>query len=369
MNMVRSANPVLFVTMYPLDALDRAPKVRSYHLWRELSLLVPTTLVKGGKARRAWRFLALMATGRLFRFRAVYVESSSASASPADLFVFALMRLLRRPLLIYVRDAYPIFARQFPPRGMRQKISYWGWRFSVQQYKLLATKLLFPTSELADLFDLPDQNWELLPPGGSLLVEQPTTVGGRSVAYVGPLTSPVVNLLRESMRKVRERSGPEAKCTVVSSRADWDRLAYLHLEDWCEYRQASRDELTTALAEADICLVALPPRGYYGLTLPVKLFDYMSLGKAIVTTNLPSAAKIVEDEQVGLVSDDDPESFADAIVYLFEHPDRVKQFQLNALEAIRTRHSWQKRAERLVEMMNTVGTNLNPAHERNHKPQ
>ena len=95
----------------------------------------------------------------------------------------------------------------------------------------------------------------------------------------------------------------------------------------------------------------------------VKLFDYMSLGKAIVTAGIPSVAEIVERERVGIVAGDDAESFSDAIVYLFEHPDEVREFQRNALEATRDRHSWRSRAERLIDIMQAAGARLGAAGE------
>ena len=110
-----------------------------------------------------------------------------------------------------------------------------------------------------------------------------------------------------------------------------------------------------ALWDVDTCLVPRPARGYNALTLPVKLFDYMSLAKAVITTNLPAVAAIVEGESVGIVSRDDPESLAQAVCHLFDHPGDAKRYQLNALEAVRTRHSWRDRAERLLGMMMEAG--------------
>src|SRR3972149_6877108 len=178
-DMAEPPKSVLFLSMCPLDVLDRAPRVRSYHLWRELDQLVPTTLVAGRRGERLLKLLSLTVTGRLFRFAAVYVETATASATPADLLALAVLRLLGRPIFIYIRDAYQLFPAEFPPRTIRRKVSYCGWRFSVGVYKRVAARLLFPPTAPAELFDLEDRRWGLLPPAGAPLVAAARHLGTR----------------------------------------------------------------------------------------------------------------------------------------------------------------------------------------------
>jgi glycosyltransferase involved in cell wall biosynthesis len=306
------------------------------------------------------RLLCLVLWGRLFRFEAAYVESSSSSAAPVDVLALLILRLLRRPILIYVRDAYPMFPLEFPARGWSARLLYFGWRLSIGVYKLIATKLLFPTPELAAVFDLPDSEWELLPPGG---VTPPDTSrcahdSGEAIGYVGGISTRYgVQLLPEILDLVEAKRGRQPKCIVVGRRHQWPLV-----EDRpsIELREAAHGDLELLLSEVGICLIPLAETRYNLMALPIKLFDYMSLGKAIITTRLPNVARLVEEENIGIVCEDNPESLATAIAHLLDHPDMVKQFRRNAREAIRSRHSWRVRAERLLRIMNESGANLTP---------
>ena len=84
---------------------------------------------------------------------------------------------------------------------------------------------------------------------------------------------------------------------------------------------------------------------------PVKLFDYMSFGKAVVSTDLPEISKIIRREKIGLVYDGTFEDLAEKIILLLRDKKRLKLAQVNSLRAIRDRYSWAHRAKELHKLI------------------
>lgn len=78
---------------------------------------------------------------------------------------------------------------------------------------------------------------------------------------------------------------------------------------------------------ADICLLPLTNTGPGGrYTSPLKLFEYMAAGKAIVVSDLPSMRQVLTPEQDALlVPTGEPEVFARAIERLLMEDDLRKQ--------------------------------------------
>jgi len=82
-------------------------------------------------------------------------------------------------------------------------------------------------------------------------------------------------------------------------------------------------------------------------TSPLKLFEYMAAGRAIVASDLPSIREILHDGiDALLVAPGEAAALADAIRRLLENPGLAAQLARAALEAA-PGYSWDRRAERL----------------------
>lgn len=104
---------------------------------------------------------------------------------------------------------------------------------------------------------------------------------------------------------------------------------------------------------ADICLLPLTDTGLGGrYTSPLKLFEYMAAGKAIIVSDLPSMRQVLTPEQDALlVPSGEPEAFARTIDRLLV--DRGLRARLG--EAAKSRaqtFSWRARAETILHFIN-----------------
>ncbi|MBI5783725.1 MAG: glycosyltransferase family 4 protein, partial [Gammaproteobacteria bacterium] len=104
---------------------------------------------------------------------------------------------------------------------------------------------------------------------------------------------------------------------------------------------------------ADICLLPLTDTGLGGrYTSPLKLFEYMAAGKAIVVSDLPSMRQVLTPEQDALlVPTGDASGFAAAIERLLA--DAGLRSRLGAAAKARAEgFTWRRRCETILHFIN-----------------
>ncbi len=85
-------------------------------------------------------------------------------------------------------------------------------------------------------------------------------------------------------------------------------------EPWIEIGRAPYERLGETLAAATVLAIPSPATEYSDVALPVKLFDYMAVGRPQVATPRREAAAVIERFGVGGVArGDDPASLAEAL--------------------------------------------------------
>jgi glycosyltransferase involved in cell wall biosynthesis len=70
----------------------------------------------------------------------------------------------------------------------------------------------------------------------------------------------------------------------------------------------------------------LQPIPKFMKNIPSKLFEYWACGRAVIASDLPPIRPFFSDRKNGLLfSPPDPESLADAIQYVMEHPAETEE--------------------------------------------
>lgn len=85
-------------------------------------------------------------------------------------------------------------------------------------------------------------------------------------------------------------------------------------------------------------------------TSPMKLFSYMAGGKAIVSSDLPSAREIINEQSAEFFKADDAQSLADAIKRLLGDPQRAEALS-HASRALASRYTWDARAQAILQFI------------------
>jgi len=182
----------------------------------------------------------------------------------------------------------------------------------------------------------------------------PCTVGyaGHLYAWKG------VDVLLEAVAQV-----PGVRCLVAGGQdeePDLARLRALAARLGVEARVTFTGHLPPSdvpgvLAQADVLALPNPASAISThATSPLKLFEYMAAGRAIVASNLPAIREVLtHDTNALLVAPGDPGALAAAIRRLAGDP-ALRETLASAARTAVAEYSWDRRAERLEALFTEV---------------
>lgn len=333
---------LLLYAMYDASVPASAPRVRIRMLGAALERRVSLDQFAGGRWRRLARLPWLL--WHLGRYDAVYVESATAAAMPWDLLALAAARGRGRRVGVYFRDAYQLFRDLYPATGLRQRLSDAAWRVSVAYLRRIATVRFAPSAGLARALRLHDA--VLLPPGTD--AGAPDLGAGRAplIGYVGALNAADGrDRLLEAMTLVR-REMPEARLRVIGPAVD------RALPDWVERVDGTRDHLPDLLVDVRACVVPRPINAYSDLARPVKLADYLSLGKPVIATATSETSALLAPTDAAILTGDQPAEIAAGLLAVLRDDDLAARLAAAARSlAMSPGSTWDDRAALIVERL------------------
>jgi len=113
-----------------------------------------------------------------------------------------------------------------------------------------------------------------------------------------------------------------------------------------------------AVAErlAGACIAVLPNRADpdSAFTSPIKLFEYMAAGCAIVASDLPALREVLADDEAVWSRPGDPASLAAGLGQLIADPDRARRLG-DAVREKSKRYTWDARALRIKAVLQRLG--------------
>lgn len=83
---------------------------------------------------------------------------------------------------------------------------------------------------------------------------------------------------------------------------------------------------------------------------PVKLFNYMSVGLPVVANDVGGWTEIIERENIGLLTSDDPKEFGEALISIVGDPKVMQEYALNELRLIEHKYNWDNSARTLLDV-------------------
>ncbi|MBM3262411.1 MAG: glycosyltransferase family 4 protein [candidate division Zixibacteria bacterium] len=147
-----------------------------------------------------------------------------------------------------------------------------------------------------------------------------------------------------SLKLVLVGDGPlRAECETLA-----DRLGIRHATVFTG--QQPPKIVAGYMAVAQVCLYYpnYNVKRYGFMGDPIKLREYMAMGKPIVTVRIPNFAEIVEETGCGLVVEADPERYAAAVSDLIERPEQAVLMGRRGRQAIEREYDWAVISERIL---------------------
>lgn len=110
------------------------------------------------------------------------------------------------------------------------------------------------------------------------------------------------------------------------------------------------DEIPNFIATADIGVSPVPPLDFYKLSSPIKMFEYMAMGKPVVANEeIPEQKEVIQESGGGMLVKFEAESFAEGIIKLLNNPEKAKEMGRKGREWVVKNRSYEILARRLEE--------------------
>ncbi len=118
-------------------------------------------------------------------------------------------------------------------------------------------------------------------------------------------------------------------------------------------------EMPRLIALADLAIIPFPRTPATNVCAPIKLYEYMLMKKAVITTDLPGIRESVSEDHVHFIADLDAQTLAGAVLELFENTDRRRDLAHRAYELATAQLTWRSIAMQFsAEMRKTADANL-----------
>lgn len=175
------------------------------------------------------------------------------------------------------------------------------------------------------------------------------------VIYIGTLDKiRRLDVLIHAFSKVRENK-ENVKLLMIGDGTDkpnLERLAdNLGIKDNVVFTgQVHFDEVPNYIAAADMGVSPVPPLDFYKLSSPIKMFEYMAMGKPVVANEeIPEQKGVIEESGGGILVKFEDESFANGIIKLLDDPESAKEMGRKGKEWVVKNRSYEILARRLEE--------------------
>jgi len=102
-----------------------------------------------------------------------------------------------------------------------------------------------------------------------------------------------------------------------------------------------------------LTVIPHPDHIYYHTTVPVKLFDFLACGRAVVATNCKETAKILRQFKCGLAADFTPKDLAGKIIQLLSDRDLASRMGTIGRKVIEDIYNWDHMAKKIIGILGT----------------
>ena len=173
----------------------------------------------------------------------------------------------------------------------------------------------------------------------------------RQVCYVGGITK-----IRGIQEMVDAMEGTDIRLALAGS-FDTEELektvrASKGFENVDYFGKVGREKVAEILSESVAGLVTLYPEPNYINSLPIKMFEYMAAGIPIVFSNFEFWKQLAmkdEDSVCGIAVDgQNVEEIKNAIQYIFDHPEKAKEWGENGIRLANEVYNWKAEEAKLL---------------------
>ena len=262
-----------------------------------------------------------------------------------------------------------------PERGLRRVFAIWGTRIcfkNAAQIICISPRL---KEHLNTKWNIDENKLSILPIAADVEAFKPNYNSETVRKSLGLTTEPIVmwvggfypwhdlSLLLESFALILQQR-PDARLVLIGDGQTRSSVVDIITKNGLHHAvimtgAIAHSQVPEILSIADVAVVpsASVTASLGGTGTPLKLFEYMAAGKAIVATAQNQAAEVIQDGHNGLLVEvGDANKFAGAILALLNDPVECVRLGQNARKQAVELYSWEQYTKRLEKIyLNVLG--------------
>ena len=168
-----------------------------------------------------------------------------------------------------------------------------------------------------------------------------------------------VGSLMESCRLLRDRGYPVSLKligNVVEKKEIQKLIRDLDLDRECRiYPPVPHEEIPPLIACSDLPVIPLPDFIGWRVSSPIKLMEYMAMGKSVVLTDIEAHRHVADDQPFAFFARTSrPEDIADAVARAYQARDELDGRGKKAREVALEQYTWEHQAVKLLSFMESL---------------
>lgn len=122
----------------------------------------------------------------------------------------------------------------------------------------------------------------------------------------------------------------------------------LGLEDSISFTgKLPQEEAWSYVKNSDVCVSPYYPTPILNSTSPTKMIEYMAMGKAVVANDHPEQGDVLSESKAGICVSYNEKAFADAILYLFNHPEEAQDMGIRGRKYVEQHRGYDRIADKV----------------------
>ena len=276
----------------------------------------------------------------------------------------ACLRISKKVGIPTVTSLHNIWFEELVVAGIIEKPSkQYSLLESMEKEMIINSRTIVVVSEamaryLENRYSVKRNNFVIIPPGGrSRILKGKARVRPNKVVYSGLVVQRAhLDLFIKSIPFVKKKH-PETKFYITKRGTSLKRIRRLTNKldvNPVYYWYSNSEEFYQFLESCHVAVIPLNDSISRKLGPSVKLFDYLSVGLPVVANDIGGWIKIIEDEEVGILTEDNPKSFAKGIIKLLDNEDLAQSLGEKGKELIKIKYNWDISAKKLIQKYKAI---------------
>lgn len=110
------------------------------------------------------------------------------------------------------------------------------------------------------------------------------------------------------------------------------------------------EDIPRYISYCDCAIMAYPDIDYWNYNNPIKLLEYLAMGKVVIATDMWTFREVLGDKRCGYyIKENSPECIVDAIKYCFNNRGLLQEWGKEGIDIANERYTWRKQAKNLLD--------------------